>query len=119
VTATGATLAVVPGPGRAGTAPAAAAAPSVLPGRSAATGGQTAAAPSTPAAAPTTPAATPATPTVSAPAAQAGSADLHEAASVRATGSGSSGLIATAVLAVTGSLLLWVAAARLRRRVRR
>jgi hypothetical protein len=45
--------------------------------------------------------------------------DLDEAAAVRPAGTGSVRLVATAALAATGALLLWVAAARLRRRIRR
>jgi hypothetical protein len=45
--------------------------------------------------------------------------DLDEAAAVHSTETGSVRLIVTAALAVAGALLLWVAAARLRRQVRR
>jgi hypothetical protein len=119
VTAAGATVAVVPGPGAAGTPPAAAAAtpPAVLGGRSASTGApDPAAARSTPAMS-STAAAVPAAPTVSSVPADPGKAELHEAAAVRPADNGSPRLIAVAALAATGALVL--AAAGLRERARR
>ena len=109
VTATGATVAVVPGPGVVGTAPAAAAPPSALPGSAAARPSATA--PSVPSPA----AAAPVPPTAPQTVAAAGGPELQETSAVRPAEGDPARLIGAVALAGTGAFLLGVLVLRLRR----